>query len=104
MSIKVTSEEAAVNLDTLCNQVVQTGEVIVITRPNGENTALISEAELNSILETLYILRSPANSTRLLAALRRAKSGTVKPQSLEELCNKFGFSEDDLDDDLIAAS
>lgn len=78
MSIKVTPE-ATVNLDTLCNQVVQTGEVIVITRPNGQNAALISEAELNSILETLYILRLPANSTRLLAALRRAKSGTVKP-------------------------
>lgn len=72
MSMKVTPEEATINLDTLCNQVVQTGEVIVITRPNGQNAALISEAELNSILETLYILRSPANSTRLLAALRRA--------------------------------
>lgn len=60
MSMKVTPEEVTTNLDTLCSQVVETGEAIIITRPDGKNAALISETELNSLLETLYILRSPA--------------------------------------------
>jgi antitoxin YefM len=103
MSIKVTPEEVTTNLDKLCNQVVETGEVIIITRADGKNAVLISEAELDSLLETLYILRSPANSSRLLTALQRAKAGIIKPQSVEEIYEMFGLS-DDLDDDFVAAS
>lgn len=35
--------------------------------------------------ETLYLLRSPRNAARLLAALKRARSGKVKPRVLDEL-------------------
>lgn len=103
MSIKVTPEEVTTNLDKLCGQVVKTGEVIIITRPDGKNAVLISEAELDSLLETLYILRSPANSSRLLTALQRAKAGIIKPQPVEEIYEMFGLS-DDSDDDYVAAS
>ena len=99
MSTEITYTEAEANLETLCTRVVETGEVIVITRPNGKNAVLISEAELESLLETLYLLRSPANATRLLTALKRAKSRVTQPQTLDEICQKFGLDEeaDELD-------
>ena len=58
------------------------------------HTVLISEAELESLLETLYLLRSPANTTRLLTALKRAKSRVTQPQTLDEICNKFGLDKE----------
>ena len=57
MSTEITYTEAEANFKNLCDRAVETGEVIVITRPNGKNAVLISEAELESLLETLYLLR-----------------------------------------------
>ena len=99
MSTEITYIEAEANLETLCTRVVETGETIVITRPNGKNAVLISEAELESLLETLYLLRSPANAARLLTALKRAKSRVTQAQTIDEICTKFGLDEeaDELD-------
>ncbi|MEG4345783.1 type II toxin-antitoxin system Phd/YefM family antitoxin [Microcoleus sp. A003_D6] len=105
MSTQMTSAEAKTNLDKICDRAVETGEVIVITRPNDKNAVLISEAELESLLETLYLLRSPANATRLLTALKRAKSRVIQPQTLDEICKKFGINEeDDSENELAIAS
>lgn len=94
MSTEITYIESETNLENLCTRAVETGEVIVITRPNGKNAVLISEAELESLLETLYLLRLPANAARLLTALKRAKSRVTQPQTLDEICTKFGLNEE----------
>lgn len=105
MSTEITYAEAQANLEYLCNRTVETGEVIVITRPNGKNAVLISEAELESLLETLYLLRSPVNATRLLTALKRAKTRVVQPQTLDEICKKFGLNEEeDIENEVAIAS
>jgi antitoxin YefM len=104
MSIKITPEEAAKNLESLCNKVVENQEVVRICQPDGKNVVLIAEAELDSLLETLYLLRSPANATRLLTALQRAKAKTVEPQSVSQLYEKFGLKEDDSSNDIATAS
>ncbi|OCQ92478.1 prevent-host-death protein [Oscillatoriales cyanobacterium USR001] len=83
MLTQVTSTEAQANLDLLCDRVVETGDAIVITRHNGKNAVLISESELDSLLEMLYLLRSPKNLTRLLTALERAKARVIEPQNLD---------------------
>ncbi|MGF1672763.1 MAG: type II toxin-antitoxin system Phd/YefM family antitoxin [Rivularia sp. (in: cyanobacteria)] len=57
------------DLDNLCRQTIENEEVVIIDRADGKNVLLISEAELESLLETLYLLRSPKNSARLLTAL-----------------------------------
>ncbi|MCA9969823.1 MAG: hypothetical protein KC425_06390, partial [Anaerolineales bacterium] len=43
---------------------------------------MISAAELNSLLETAHLLRSPKNAERLLNALERARSRTETPQEI----------------------
>ncbi len=102
MSTEITYAEAQANLENLCDRAVETGEVIVINRPNGRNAVLISEAELASLLETLYLLRSPANTTHLLTALKRAKARVVQPQRLDEIFKKFGLDEEDDSDNEVA--
>ncbi|XZN93069.1 MAG: type II toxin-antitoxin system Phd/YefM family antitoxin [Microcoleus sp.] len=105
MLSEITYTEAEANFKNLCDHAVETGEVIIITRPNGKNAVLISEAELESLLETLYLLRSPANATRLLTALKRAKARVIQPQTLDEICKNFGINEeDDTENEVAIAS
>jgi len=56
----------------LCNQVAGNREIVVIRRRKGTNVALIAADELESLVETAHLLRSPRNAERLLAALERA--------------------------------
>jgi len=85
----ITYEEAQANLDELCNQVVESLDIVVIEREGGENVALIAANELSSMEETIYLLSSPANATRLFAALEQAKAGTIKPQTIEQLFDEL---------------
>ncbi len=92
---RTTYTQARANLASLCDRVAETREPYVIERRNGENVALISEAELNSLLETAHLLRSPKNARRLAAALERARGGEIPATSLEELRERMGL--DDLE-------
>lgn len=66
---------------------------------------MISEAELESLLETIYLLRSPTNPTRLFTALKRAKARVIQPETLDEVCKKFGINqEDDTENEVAIAS
>lgn len=98
MSTQIPYFDAQENLDRLCDRVVETGETVIITRPDGKNVALVSEAELSSLLETLYLLRSPANAARLTTALERSKKETIQFQTVNELCKKFGLEENNIDE------
>lgn len=76
---QVTYTEALANLDELCEQVISDRDAIIITRSDGENVALIAADELASLIETVYLLRSPKNADRLLSALKDAQARTAKP-------------------------
>lgn len=94
MANRTTYTQARANLASLCNQVAESREPYVIERRNGENVALISEAELNSLLETAHLLRSPKNATRLATALERALRDKPGPSSLPELRRSLGLDEE----------
>jgi antitoxin YefM len=56
-------------------------------------------SDQSSSQETLYLLQTPANAKRLLAAVERSKAGTVQPMTITELYQRFCL-EDDMDDKL----
>ncbi|MBH8566580.1 type II toxin-antitoxin system prevent-host-death family antitoxin [Nostoc sp. CENA67] len=94
MSNQTNLTDASNNLTELCNQVVADRDVVIITRQEGESVALIAADELDSLLETAHLLRSPKNAIRLLTALERAKTRTLKPQSIYELRQELGVDEE----------
>ena len=67
------------------DQVVANRNVVVIKRRGAEDVALIAADELESILETAHLLRSPKNAERLLTALRRAQQHMLEPSTVDEL-------------------
>jgi len=100
MANRTTYTQARANLASLCDRVAETREPYVIERRNGENVALISEAELNSLLETAHVLRSPRNASRLATALERALGGKPAASSLDELRQELGLDEADEADEV----
>ncbi|MBW2420375.1 MAG: type II toxin-antitoxin system prevent-host-death family antitoxin [Deltaproteobacteria bacterium] len=95
MANRTTYTQARANLANLCDQVAETREPYVIERRNGENVALVSEAELNSLLETAHLLRSPKNARRLAAALERALGGKPAPETLNQLRQSLRIEEEE---------
>ncbi len=93
MANRTTYTQARANLARLCDRVADTREPYVIERRNGENVALISEAELNSLLETAHLLRSPRNAQRLASALERALGDEPGPTSLQKLRQSMGLED-----------
>ncbi len=85
MTTELTYSQARANLARILDDVTQNRDVVIIRRRNGEDAALIAASELTSLMETAYLLRSPANAERLLTALGDALKGDGRPMSLAEL-------------------
>lgn len=95
MTIHTTYTQARAGLAKLMDRVSHDRDVVVITRRGAEDVALISAAELSSLTETAYLLRSPKNAERLLAALGRALKNEGEPLTLEELHQEVGFESEE---------
>ena len=70
--LQTTYTNARANFAGLCNEVADNSEIVVIRRRKGSDVAMIAADELESLVETAHLLRSPKNAERLLAALERA--------------------------------
>ena len=90
---KTSPTEAKNDFFNLLEQVAENQQVFIVDRPEGENVALIAESELASLMETVYLLRSPANAKRLFDALAESKSGKIQPQTIEELKQELGIEQ-----------
>jgi antitoxin YefM len=73
------------HLAELMDKILDENSVTIISRLGQEPVAVLPARELSSILETLHLLRSPANAQRLFRAIARAEAGQGTPESLEEL-------------------
>lgn len=93
MTVETTYTHARANFASLCDRVTKDRDEVIIRRRGGEDVALISAVELASLKETAHLLRSPKNAERLLTALQRASSRTLKPQTTDELRREVGLEE-----------
>ena len=61
--------QARDNFVKVLEQVEQGDSIVVVQRRGHADVAMIAADELSSLLEQLYLLKSPANAKRLFAAL-----------------------------------
>jgi len=81
----VTFSDLRLNLERFLDEAVEGRAPVVITRAAGQGRAvLIAEEELEGLQETLHLLRSPANATRLLRSVEAADSGRYQEHALFE--------------------
>lgn len=80
MSFSEPRAKYAQTLDAVAND----HEEIVITRSGHEPVVMVSLKDYESLKETAYLLRSPANARRLLASIDRLENGGGTEQGLIE--------------------
>ena len=59
-------------------------EEVVITRAGHDPVVIVSMDDYESLRETAYLMRSPANARRLLDAMERLESGSGEVHDLIE--------------------
>jgi antitoxin YefM len=91
LTIQTTYTQARDGLAKLLDEVTHNREVVLIQRRGEENVAMIAASELESLMETAYLLRSPTNSERLLTALNRALKNEGEVLTTLDLSRQVGL-------------
>ncbi|HEX8510873.1 MAG TPA: type II toxin-antitoxin system prevent-host-death family antitoxin [Propionibacteriaceae bacterium] len=77
------SESRAKYAETL-SAVVDDREEVIITRAGHEPVVMVALDDYESLRETAYLLRSPANARRLLESIERLEAGAGTERELSE--------------------
>ena len=78
----VTFSEARNKLKAILDQVTNDADYTVITRRDAEDAVVMSLDYFNSLLETVYLLKSPANVAHLEESIAQYRQGQTTEQDL----------------------
>ena len=76
--------ESRANYAQVLDDVVNNREEAIITRAGHEPVVIVSLADYESLRETAYVLRSPANARRLLDSIDNLEQGRGSQHDLIE--------------------
>lgn len=74
--------EARNGLKAVLDQVVNDADCTVITRRDSEDAVVMSLDYYESLMETVYLLKSPANAQHLQKSIEQFNQGKVQEREL----------------------
>jgi antitoxin YefM len=80
----VSYSELRAKLASLMDEVCNSRAPLLVTRQNARSVVMVSEEDYASLMETVHLLRSPANAARLLASMAEADKGALTEHELIE--------------------
>jgi antitoxin YefM len=78
----VSFSEARNNLKAVLDRVVEDTDYTIITRRDAEDAVVMSLEFFNSLLETVHLLKSPANAAHLERSIAQFNQGKVVERNL----------------------
>jgi antitoxin YefM len=66
------------NLRSVIDQVIDDADVTIISRLDAPGAVVMSLDHYNSLMETLYLLSSPANAAHLARSIAQARAGKAR--------------------------
>ena len=78
----ISFSEARNNLKTVLDHVVEDADYTIITRRDADDAVVMSLEFFNSLLETVYLLKSPANAAHLERSIAQFKKGKTAVRDL----------------------
>ena len=78
----VTYTEARSHLKTILDQVVSDADYTIISRRDAEDAVIMSLDQFNGLMETVYLLKSPANAEHLKRSIEQYRAGTTEEHEL----------------------
>ena len=80
----ITYSAARANLASRMDRVRNDHEALIITRNGEQSVVMLSLEDFNSLEETAYLLRTPANAKRLLSAATQLNAGKGVEHKLDK--------------------
>ncbi len=74
--------EARSRLKHVLDEVVVDADYTIISRRNAEDAVVMSLGQFNQLMETVYLLTSPANAAHLTKSIQQYRSGEVEEHAL----------------------
>jgi antitoxin YefM len=74
--------EARNHLKSVIDQAVNDADYTIITRRDADDAVLMSLDHFNGLMETVYLLRSPANVQHLAKSIKQYRSGKTRQHDL----------------------
>ena len=74
--------EARSNLKRVIDQVVKDANFTVISRRDDADAVLMSLDTFNSLMETVYLLKTPANAAHLARSIAQLRKGKTRARNL----------------------
>ena len=74
--------EARSSLKTVIDQVIDDADYTVIARRDAPDAVVMSLDTFNSLMETVHLLKSPANAAHLAKSLAQFRSGKLTKKAL----------------------
>jgi antitoxin YefM len=78
----VNFSEARGTLKQVIDQVVDDADITVIARRDAPDAVLMSLDTYNSMMETVHLLRVPANAAHLARSIEQFRKGKARPRKL----------------------
>lgn len=78
----VNFSEARNHFKSVVDQVIDDADYTVITRRDAPDAVMMSLDTFNSLMETVHLLRSPANAAHLAQSIAQYRQGKVTQQDL----------------------
>jgi antitoxin YefM len=81
---QVTYSDLRANLAGYMDEVCDSHSPLHVTRQNARSVVMMSEVDYEGLMETVHLLRSPANALRLLQSIDEANKGSLAERELIE--------------------
>ncbi len=80
----VSFTEARNSLKSVLDKVANDADCTVITRRDSEDAVVMSLDHYNALMETLHLLKSPANAKHLQESIEQYQQGKVVERTVDE--------------------
>ena len=80
----VNFSEARNGLKGVMDRTVADADFTVITRRDAPDAVLMSLDTFNSLMETVHLMKSPANAAHLATSIRQYRAGNTMVQELQD--------------------
>ncbi|TAL72099.1 MAG: type II toxin-antitoxin system prevent-host-death family antitoxin [Burkholderiaceae bacterium] len=74
--------EARNSLKAVINRVIEDADYTVIARRDAPDAVVMSLDTFNSLMETVHLLKSPANAAHLARSIEQYRQGQLTPRGL----------------------
>jgi antitoxin YefM len=78
----VNFSEARNHLKSVLDQVVDDADYTVITRRDADDAVVMSLVQFNGLMETVHLLKSPANVAHLSKSIQQYRAGKTEERGL----------------------